>query len=195
MQLILRVLAVLTGIYSLLLFIRILFSWFGEMVSGKPVELIKSITDPYLDWWRKNLNLRIGMMDFSPIAAIVCLSLLQNILFTLSISERMNLGFILAQILLSIWNIISFIIGFFIVIIILRAIAYLTNQNIYSPFWRIIDNIYQPLMYRMNRIIFGNRIGSYVKGMIISLLILAVIMAAGFILTNFLAGLLYRLPI
>ena len=191
MRTILSILAAAAGVYSLLIFIRILFSWFGDFVSGKPVAIIKKITDPYLDWWRKNLNLRIGFLDFSAIAAIVALSFLQNVLYTLSYSERMSIGFILAQIIVSIWTIISFIIGFFMIIIFLRGVAYITNRNTYSPFWGAVDTIYQPLMYRMNRIIFGNRIGSFVKGMIISFIILAVILFGGRILITLLADVLY----
>jgi len=195
MRFILGILAVAASVYSLLIFVRIIFSWFGDFVSGKPVEIVKMITDPYLDWWRRKLNLRIGFLDFSPIAAIVFLSFLQNILYTLSISERMYIGSILAEILFSVWTIVSFIIGFFIIIIALRMIAYLTNRNIYSPFWGVIDNVSQPIMYRMNRIIFGNKIGGYLKGVIISLIILIVLMAAGWIIVNILANLLYKLPI
>jgi len=195
MRLIFGILAAAAGLYSLLIFIRILLSWFGNSFNSSVTEFIKRITDPYLDWWRNALNLRVGFLDFSVVAAIAFLSLLQNILHTLSISERMTLGYILANILMSLWNIVSFILIFFIIIIILRAAAYLTNRNIYSPFWSVIENISQPVMYKMNRLIFGKKIGNYFTGIIIALIILLLTLILGRFLAVFLAGLLYGMPV
>jgi len=186
------------GIYSLLIFIRIIFSWFRGIThesSGKVIEILNKITDPYLNWWRNNLKLQVGFLDFSTIAAIVSLSFIQNILFTLSVSERMTLGFILAQILLSIWTIISFIIGFFMIIIFLRFIAYVTNRNIYSLFWGAIDSISAPVLYRINRIIYGNKIGNYLNGLIFSFIILGLLLVAGKFIIDIIAGFLINLPI
>ena len=188
-------LALAVSIYSMLIFIRILFSWFRNFVSGKPVEILSRITDPYLNWWRQKLNLRFGFIDFSAVAAIVSLSMFQRIFNMLSVAERINIGSILAIVLLAVWSIVSFIIGFCIVIIALRGIAYLTSRNIYSPFWSAINSISQPLMYRFNRIIFGNKIGGYLQGIIISLLILVIIMFGGRLIINLLANFLNAFPL
>jgi YggT family protein len=189
-------LAIAASIYSLLIFIRIIFSWFRNMVSGKPVEILQRITDPYLDWWRRNLNLRIGFIDFSAVAAIVSLYMLQNIFQMLSVTERVSIGNILAIILLSLWSVISFILGFFLIIIVLRAIAYITNRdNLYSPFWSAIDSIYQPLMFRINRVIFINRIGGFLTRIIISFFIIVIIMIGGRLIINLAANILFNLPI
>jgi len=195
MRIIFKILAAITGIYSLIIFVRIIFSWFGNMVSGKPVEIINKITDPYLDWWRQKLRFNIGVFDFSVIPAIVFLSFIQNIFKILSMAKRITLGFILAQILLSIWNIFSVIIGFFIIVIIIRLIGYFINSNIYSPFWSVIDSVTQPLLYRLNRIFFGKKIGGYLTGIILSLLLLILISAGGWFVVFLLSGILNKLPI
>jgi YggT family protein len=195
MRFIFGILARITGIYSLIIFIRIILSWFGNMVGGKAVEFINKITDPYLDWWRQKLHLNIGTFDFSVIPAIVFLSFIQNIFHIFSIAERITLGFILAQIILAIWNILSIIIGFFIIVIIIRLIGYFINSNIYSPFWSVIDSVTQPLLYILNRIFFGKRIGGYLKGIILSLLLLIIILVGGRFIVYLLSGLLYKLPI
>jgi len=195
MRFIFGILTIITGIYSLIIFIRIIFSWFGNMVGGKPVEIINRITDPYLDWWRQKLRLSIGNFDFSVIPAIVFLSFIQNIFRILSKAEKITLGFLLAQILLLIWNVISIIIGFFIVVIIIRLIGYFINSNIYSPFWSVIDSITQPLLYRTNRIFFGKKIGGYLKGIILSLLLLIVILTGGGFIVSLISNIFYKLPI
>jgi len=195
MSFIFGILASITGIYSLIIFVRIILSWFGNMVGGKAVEVINRITDPYLDWWRQKLHLNIGTFDFSVIPAIVFLSFIQNIFHILSITKRITLGFILAQVLLSLWNIISIVIGFFIIVIIIRLIGYFINSNIYGPFWSVIDSVTQPLLYKTNRIFFGKKIGGYLAGIILSLFLLVAILIGGWFVVYLLSGILNKLPI
>jgi len=195
MRAIFSILASAAGIYSIMIFIRIILSWFGNSPGGKPIELLKSATDPYLDWWRRSINLRIGSLDFSAVAAIAGLSLIQNIFNALSRYQRFTLGSFLAIVLQSVWNIASFIIFFCIVVIILRLIAYLTNRDTYSPFWKMVDSISQPLLYQIKRIIFGKRIVNYLNGIVVSLLALAAVLVAGRFIVLLVSGFLYRLPI
>ena len=194
MQFIFNIIASVAGIYSLLIFIRIIISWFGGAVTGKPVNFLIRVTDPYLDWWRSKLNLRLGFVDLSPIAAIAALSLIQSIFYTFARFDRITMGSIIAIVLLSAWSVVSFLLGFCLLIIILRLIAYLTNRDVYSSFWRVIDSISQPLLYRTNRLIFGRRIPGYIKGIITSLLVLAVMMIGGGYLVPLLAKLFSKLP-
>jgi YggT family protein len=195
MQTIFGFLAAVVGVYSILLFIRIIISWFGSFVQNKPVEILSLITDPYLDWWRRHLPIRIGVLDFSVVAAIVFLAVIQRILLSIASSQGITLGSILAIVLLSVWSIASFIIGFCFIIIILRMIAYLTNRDIYTPFWQMVDSISQPVLYRLNRIIFGNRIANFMKGIVLSSILLAMIWIGGNIATSMIADFLYKLPV
>jgi len=68
------------------------------------------------------------------------------------------------------------------------------NSNMYSTFWRIIDSISQPLLYRINRIIFGKRLVRFTTGLITSIVALAVVWAVGGLIVRLLTGLLLRLP-
>jgi YggT family protein len=188
------ILATITGIYSLLIFVRIIISWFGRHISGKPVNLLSRVTDPYLNWWSRNLQIRAGFFDFSIIAAIAALSVLQSIFSALSRSGIITVGFLLAVVLSSAWSVVSFILGFCLVVIVLRLIAYLANSNIYSPFWRMVDSVSRPLLYRLNRIFFGNRIGNYLHGIILSVIVIGAVWAGGRFAFPILAGMLARLP-
>jgi YggT family protein len=195
MRFIFSLLASAAGLYSLLIFIRIIISWFGNSVEGKPVNLLTRVTDPYLDWWRRTLNLRLGAFDLSPIAAIAGLSLVQNILTNLSRFGRITLGYILSVVLLSVWSAASFILGFFFFILILRTIAYLSNRNIYSPFWNVVDTISQPVLFKINQLLFGGRITDYLKRIIVSSIVLAAVWIGGGIAIRVLAFFLARLPL
>ena len=194
MQYIFNFIAVVAGIYSILIFIRIIFTWFGKSVSGKPIQMIGRITDPYIDWWRNALNMRIGMLDISPIAAIAALSVIQNIFSTLARFSRISIGNILAVVLLSIWSVVSFILGFCLIVIILRLIAHITKRDMYGPFWKIVDSISQPVLYRIDRIFLGKRITSFINSVIVSLIALIIARFGGGFIIHLFAELLGGLP-
>jgi YggT family protein len=195
MQKILGLLGTVISIYSILIFVRIIISWFSNIDYSKPIQVLRKITDPYLDWWRKALNIRLGIFDLSPLFAIAFLSVLQSVLFTIARFDKITLGSILAIILISLWQIITFILGFCVIVLVLRIIAYLTNRDIYGTFWRTIDSISQPLLYKTNRIIFGNRIPNYMKGIVISTLSILGLWIGGGFLIPLLARLLAKLPL
>jgi YggT family protein len=194
MLMIMNLLAGLTGLYSLLILIRIMLTWFGGAQFGRPAEILARITDPYLDWWRR-FPLRAGFLDLSPILGMAALSLAQNIFSTIAHYGTISLGIILAIVLSSVWSVVSFFLGFCMVVLGLRLFAYLTRRSVYSNFWRIIETVAQPVLYRISRIVFGNRLVNYRTEMIVALAILLALMIGGRIAVNLLMGLLIRLPV
>ncbi len=83
MDILYSVLAVLyqtLSIYSLILFIRVLLSWFPNLDWSNPVlSSIGSITDPYLNAFRGIIP-PLGAIDISPILAFVALNLITSLL-------------------------------------------------------------------------------------------------------------------
>ena len=154
MHALMTVLGGATSLYMILIFIRIMLTWFSGVGYGKPVELLSNITDPYLNWFRRFPILRTAALDLSPIAALAILSVVNNIFMTLARHGSITMGFILGLLLSIVWSAASFILGFFLIILVLRFIAYLTNRNVYGFFWRIIDTLSRPILFRINRIIF-----------------------------------------
>jgi YggT family protein len=73
------------------------------------------------------------------------------------------------MLLSAVWSVASFLLLFFIIVLTLRLIAYLSNRNVYSGFWRIIDMLSQPVQYRINRILFQKRLVGYMTGILSSL--------------------------
>ena len=195
MQAVFSILAAVTGIYSIIILIRIVLSWFSMPAAEKPVEFINKITDPYLDFWRRFTSIRIGNLDFSVVIAVAVLSFLQSVFRMLSVTGTITFGNLLSIIIISLWSIVSFIAGFLLIILILRMIAYLTSRDIYSPFWSTIDSISKPVLYRFNRIFYGNKTGNYLKGMILSCLILLAVIIGGRIIIILLVNLLSGLPV
>ena len=195
MRVTMNILGGLTGLYMILITVRILLTWFRGGVYGRPYEILQNITDPYLNWFRRFSFLQTGMFDLSPIAALAVLSVLNQIFNTVASFGRISLGIILALLLSAFWSAVSFILGFFIIVLLLRVIAYLTNRDMYNSIWRIVDIISQPVLYRINRIIFRNRLVNYLTGIISALvLLLALRIVLGIVLGRLLP-LLVRLPL
>jgi YggT family protein len=190
-----NILSGITSLYMFLIFIRILLTWFSGANYGKPYELLSGITDPYLNWFRRFSALRVASLDISPIAALAVLSVVNNIFTTLAHYGRISLGIILALCLSALWSAASFILGFFIVIVVLRLIAYLSNRNTYSTIWRIIDILSQPVLYRISRIIFQDRLVNYLARIITSIAVLLVLRIGLGILLRLVMNLLIRLPV
>jgi YggT family protein len=194
MQIIFGILTALLGLYSLLIIIRIILTWFSGGEFGKPMEILARITDPYLDWWRRRLNLRAGYLDLSPVVAMAALSVAQTICSAIAQTGRFTLGLLLAVCLSALWSAVSFLLGFCIVVLILRLFAYLINADMFGMFWRVIDSISRPLLYRISRILFGNRIIRYSTSIIISIFVLTALWIGGKIVIQFVSRLLYRFP-
>jgi YggT family protein len=183
-------LAGLAGLYSLLIIIRLILTWFSNAQYGKPMEILTRITDPYLDWWRQKFNLRAGFLDLSPIAAIAALSVFQTICSTIASRGRISLGIIIAVCLSALWSVVSFILVFCFIVLLLRLFGYINNSNMYSNFWRIIDSISRPLLYRVNRIIFGNKIVNYLTSIFVAIAAIVILWILGRIIVGLLSGML-----
>jgi YggT family protein len=183
------------SVYMLLICVRIILTWFPGAGFGGFMVFLQSICDPYLDWFRRFRLFKNSPLDFSPLFALAVLSLAQGILEAWGAWGRLSLGVILAMLLGAAWSVVSWVLGFFIIILVLRLIAFLGNFNIYSPFWRFIDAISQPVMYRICRVLFPARIISYLARIIISIAVLLLIAAVLWIAVNFGSMLLRALPV
>ena len=89
---VLLVLAQTLQIYSLVLIVRVLLSWFPNLVWGNPVlSAVSSITDPYLNAFR-GLIPPLGGLDLSAILAFIALSLMQQLLMSASFAFAGGFG-------------------------------------------------------------------------------------------------------
>ena len=79
-----QVLSQTLQIYSLVLIVRVLLSWFPNLDWSNPVlSTVSSITDPYLNAFR-GLIPPLGGIDLSAILALVALNLMQQLLLNAS---------------------------------------------------------------------------------------------------------------
>jgi YggT family protein len=64
--------------YTLLLFARIVASWLPQLNDYRLMQFVSYYTDPYLNFFRRFVP-PLGMIDFSPIIAFLCLSFGQSL--------------------------------------------------------------------------------------------------------------------
>ncbi|KAF3884296.1 MULTISPECIES: YggT family protein [Nostocales] len=84
MNLLINTLYQFVQIYSILLIIRVLLSWFPNISWGnQPFAALSQITDPYLNLFRSIIP-PLGGMDFSPILAFLLLNVLSSLLLSLA---------------------------------------------------------------------------------------------------------------
>jgi len=184
----------LISIYMMIVFIRIILTWFSWMGRSRLLDILSTITDPYLNWFRR-FPLRIGFIDLSPIVALAVLSFVNRLFMTFAHHERVSLGIVLMMLLQMAWGVVSFILVFLIIVFILRLLAYMARFNMYNPFWRIIGTIYQPVSYKINRVLFKDRIIPFTKSCIISVACLGIIFLGLRLLVGLLSGVLAGLPV
>ncbi len=148
-----QVLAALLSVYMLILFIRILLSWFQPRSFGKAYDIIYRITEPYMALFRRLRFLHTGRFDFSPIVAIISLVIVENIFLTLATYGRITFGIILALLVKAAWSAGAFIIFFYIAVMLIRFFSLVIGRNANSPGWHSLDAIVQPLVFRFSRLV------------------------------------------
>jgi len=195
MQMFMKILNGVLSVYMLLLFIRILLTWFHGPSMGRPVELLKSITDPYLNWFRRFRFLVMGNFDFSPLLAFIVLGVLLNITSTLAAYGKITLGLILAFTLSSLWSAASFLLMIFLIMAAIRYFMYLFGSSAYSGFARTLDNMLNPLMDFCRRLLFKGRFIAQNRMTGITALCLLAVVVGGKYLMAFLVKLLVNLPV
>ncbi|WP_068467585.1 YggT family protein [Candidatus Protochlamydia phocaeensis] len=82
MLIIIQLINLFFQVYTLMLFARIIASWFPQLYEYKAMQFIAYYTDPYLNFFKRFIP-PLGMIDFSPIVAFLCLNFVQNILINL----------------------------------------------------------------------------------------------------------------
>jgi YggT family protein len=84
--LLIQTIATFLSIYSILLFIRILLTWFPNVDwSSQPFAALSQITDPYLNIFRSFIP-PIGGIDISAILAIILLQVAQELVASIPVS-------------------------------------------------------------------------------------------------------------
>lgn len=139
-----KVIAILLQVYTILLLIRLVSSWFSIGSNHPLIALLSKITDPYLHWFRRFRFLRLQQMDFTPILAFFVLQFFHTMAIKLYFWHEITLIFLLSMLIEQIWAAIRFILLFYAVLAGIRFFSlrfYWKGQAL----WNILDLVLEPL--------------------------------------------------
>lgn len=195
LQPVMRFLGAAISIYMVIILIRIVMTWFPGAVYGRTFEILQKITDPYLNLFRGARFLRIGYVDFSPLAAIILLSVLNNIVTTIGYTGAVSLGFVLATAVSAIASAISFFLMLFLILTVVRLLGTFIQSDSLGQFWMTLDRLLEPMSYRLSRSIIRDRELSYRMALTTMGVSILIVLFFGNLILNALIPALAALPI
>ncbi len=173
---------------------RVLMSWVPGLDAGKGGEILARLADPYLNYFRRFKILSSGAFDFSPIAALALLAVANDLLTTVAYAGKLSVGLVLGLLVGAAWSAVSFMVSFFAVCALARMVAYAARWNSLHPLWMVIDSMLNPVLFRINRLIYRGRIINYLQGLITGFVVLVLLRTGGGALVGLLVRSLERLP-
>lgn len=187
-------LSALVSFYTLLIVVRILLTWFSSPLGyGRVYFFLTRITDPYLNYFRQFPFFRIGRFDFSPVAALIALSVIGNIFHSIALFGRITLGSLVSFTLEAVWSAVSFFLFLYLFMIVLRLLGILFHSNSTRPLWMTLDMLLSPVLIRITHL-FTKKPVSYVHGLLLGFTFLMTLRILGSLAVERLTALLYRLP-
>lgn len=194
LSIIARVLGAAVSIYMVLCFLRVLSSWLPGIDLGRAGGLLAAATDPFLGLFSRIPFLRAGGFDFSPIAALAVLTVVNSALQTLAMTGMVTVGILLGLVLSALWSAVGFVISFFAVCILVRIIVAAAHWNSLHPLWMVVDSMLNPLLFRINHLFYRNRIVHYLQSLVTGFIVLILVRVGGGALVGLLVRLLDGLP-
>ncbi len=159
MRIIFYLLSVLGGafsLYALLCTVRVFLTWIPALNTSPFGTLLSQICDPWLNLFRRLRFLRSTRLDFSPVVAIGVLAMLSSLLKYTAHTRHFSLIAVVFIVLRMLFSVISSLLMFFNVLLAVRLTAELLHRT-NSPVWYTIDQVLNPVVYKVSRFFLGKR--------------------------------------
>lgn len=145
--------AKLIGLYSMLIWVRIILSWIRspQLQSNEVYIFLCRITDPFLNIFKpKNF---VGRIDFSPLFALMILNTVKTVLEMIYTYNKITLWLVLAVLINNLWGYIFRYIFLIVIIMLVVRIFVSRSATEQSQMWlNVIDrNLNAPvgLVFRL----------------------------------------------
>ncbi|WNY68771.1 YggT family protein [Borreliella lusitaniae] len=151
MVVLIETLIVCLQIYRILILIRIILSWLvsSGINTNAFFQFIHIITEPFLSLFRKIPFFRFGVFDFSPIAALITLTIFERML----LFGNYKLSTFIILFIVEIWGIFRSIFIAIVFFLLLRLLLLLLNLFQGSNFLKTVDSFLLPLSTRISGVI------------------------------------------
>lgn len=192
---ILRVVNVVLVGYLLLLSLRIVLSWFQASLYGRPWALLQRVTDPYLGLFRRLPFLRQGTFDLSPVAAVLVIVVILDLVNELLSFGEITLGYVLGSVLGALWYGAGFLLLLFALLCALRLVGFGLRTARNPALWKALDAMVQPVVGWMARLLGRSVRFGYVQTLAITAAALFTVWFLGGMGVRVLVRVLRALPI
>lgn len=189
------IIANVISLYTLLCTIRVLLTWFPRAQYTSFGRILASLCDPYLNLFRRLRFLRISMFDLSPAVALCVLIAVSHVLGNLAAARSFTLGGLLATVLYLLQSIIFSILGFLILLLVIRLVVLLLRKDRYGSLWDSLDHSLSPIVFRMTAPFTRGRPTSYKTALIAAIAATIVLMIMLRVVIAKLIVFCHRLPI
>ncbi len=189
-----QILGLALSLYSFLIFVRIILTWFQTGDYGQVTIWLGRITDPYINWFRRFDFLRIAGVDLSVIAALVTLWIVRSIALNIAYVGSITLGTILAIIVSAVSSAVFFFLTLFLILAVIRLLGSLFGANTALRFWIVLDQILEPIVHRVVTPLARGRLVNYQTALIVFIAVVAAVILLGRLVVAALIGLLRGLP-
>jgi len=122
-------LSTLVSIYTIMCFLRIIFTWIPSLSYSKAARFLAAACDPYLNFFRRIRWLTIGNLDFSPALALCILGAGTSIFGSLARGRVFSFSRILIMIVEALWSIGQSLLTFLILTLAIRLIILLVTES------------------------------------------------------------------
>ncbi len=176
---VMRFISAILSTYMVLIIIRIFLTWFRGNVESRPVQILTSIVDPYLNIFRRITWLRAGAIDFSPVVGIMALGILTQVTSTIALKGSISLIELVLYIISAIWGLVSYVLIILAILMIVRLISTYISKGT-SQIWFVLDNILNRVMAKILGI-FTSKPVKFKNALIIcSIIIIVFVFGVGF---------------
>src|SRR5690554_2235762 len=157
-----RLLALLLSVYNILIIGRIVLQWLSLSSTSSfrsDIEnLLATIVDPYLNLFKGLKFLRRGNVDFTPIAALTVISIVQRVFQAFAYTRKFTFGYFLANLVQALWSSIgSLILGIIIILIAIRLFLSYRRSPSSIAYISILDSFLRTPLDYLHKIIFRGK--------------------------------------
>ena len=193
-MIVLKVLQIAMIGYILVLSARILLTWFRGLPPNKATDLLVGITEPYLRLFSRFKFLRPGLFDFRPIAALLVLVFMLDLVNSILFWGRITVGIVLAAVVHASWRGLSVLLVMFLILCIVRLAVLYAGRGTESTLSQALRTMIRPLLERVERLLPGRRQFTELQLLIIRALFLFVLRLLGGYLIRYLVRFFEALP-
>ena len=141
-------LSAVVSLYTMMCFVRIILTWIPSLNYSKFGSFMSTLCDPYMNYFRRFRFLQFRNIDFSPILSMGLLVAVSNIFSSIAMTGRFSIGYLLASVISILWSVVASVVGFLIILLIIRLVALFLNKN-GGSLWYSLDNTLNPIVYKI----------------------------------------------